>query len=149
MTTVQRDRQLLKRTAADVAESLRTEGAHAGIDLSEGIKLRTENTDGWSARVGRLVAHDASLEIWADRWTGGSTRRLYAGFAGTRDVIEQIVEICLNRLKPELVITMDDVEEGRYLRLRAGLPRDSSAAPFTRSSRAFVSRSGFKTSARG
>jgi hypothetical protein len=81
-------------TGREVAGLLRTEGHAYGIRTSECFGTTGEGTGGWSVQVGRLNGRGPSLEVWADRWTGGRNRRFYAGIRASRATIDRTVEAC-------------------------------------------------------
>jgi 5-methylcytosine-specific restriction endonuclease McrA len=91
---------------------------------SQGTRLRIRipsrtlavRTDGWSVVLGDLGKGKPRLEIWFDRITGYSDRKLYAAFyAPNRRKIISITERVSRKLLPIRTIGSDDTTENKYL----------------------------------
>lgn len=123
-----RDRHLLKEAATEVVSLLAPDAASLGIQPRR-LNIGAEATGGWSAFVGRLSRRGPTLEIWADRWTGGRARRLYCGFVGGDQSVQKVVDIAPPDLAPERTITGKEVDTQGYSHLREGLPRKLFGCP--------------------
>ena len=124
------DRDLLKEVSLEIAQRLSEVGPTAGIapleELSvDALGIESENTDGWSAKVGHIQlfgAEEVELAVWFDHWTGQQKRRFYSGFGGSVRAVQTIVDAAREPYLPQQTITNRDVEDDSYMKLRAGLP---------------------------
>ena len=124
------NRAWLLATAKAVAQrlKLRSEGTHLRIRIPS--RSTTTNTDGWSAIIGDLGKGQARLEVWFDRFSGYSERKLYACFrTEVRPQITSITKRVARKLWPARVVTMDDTEEEKYLVLAERLARSEFNLP--------------------
>lgn len=127
--TNKRDKALLADVAKQISGILRDEGDRVGIRPVKTPNIGAEGTDGWSAWVGRLQSRGPMLEVWADRWTGGTARRFYAGFVGSQRAVDGLVARAPDDLQPELTVRGRDTEWGRFGRLKDPLRKEHFRCP--------------------
>ena len=110
------NRAWLLASARTIAEQLKLQ--------SEGIRLRiripsrttTTNTHGWSASIGDLGKAQPRLEVWFDKFSGYSVRKLFACFrTERRRQLTSVTSRVARKLWPSRVVTMDDTEETKFL----------------------------------
>lgn len=124
------DRAWLLATAKVVAAHLkvRSEGTRLRVRIPS--RATTTNTDGWSAIIGDLGKGQPRLEVWFDRFSGYSERKLYACFrTEVRLQITSITKRVARKLWPARVITMDDTEKEKFLVLAERLARSEFNTP--------------------
>lgn len=132
-----KDREQLKEVSLEIAQHLSEEGPLVGIVPLKKVGVRAlgigeEGTDGWSAKTGSISlpgTHGIPLEIWMDRWTGGSSRRFYCGFVASDAAILKIVASAPARYEPRRVFTSRDVASAKYVTLKEGMPNALFGCP--------------------
>jgi hypothetical protein len=80
MATASASRAYLLATAKLITSELRLQSKGMGVRLRMPDVVATTNTDGWCVTIGSMGKHQPKLEIWFDKFTKGSERKLYAGF---------------------------------------------------------------------
>ena len=119
------NRAWLLATAKAVAQrlKLRSEGTHLRIRIPS--RSTTTNTDGWNAIIGDLGKGQARLEVWFDRFSGYSERKLWACFTSyrSRPPIMAITKRVSQALWPVRTLTLKDTQEGRFFALSNRLSR--------------------------
>ena len=105
---------------------------------SEGTRLRIRvpshatamNTDGWRAVIGDLGKNQPRLELWYDRFSGYTERKLYACFRS--DVRQQIISMTKRvsqNLWPVRVVSLSDTSEENHFVLKVRLARPEFNVP--------------------
>jgi len=124
------NRAWLLSVAKAVASRLQRESVGTPIRIRVPTRAGTTNTDGWSAVIGSLGRGKPRLEIWLDRFSGGSKRKLYACFRSEkRPPLLAISKKVGKKLWPVRIVTVDDTDDEKYLRLSKPLTRSEFNAP--------------------
>lgn len=70
-----------KRFLSDLAKAVKGELYRRNIDMPFRLKrisgLRKTNTDGWAVTLGTLTGYQCSAELWLDRFTAHTDRKVY------------------------------------------------------------------------
>lgn len=124
------DRTWLLTTAKAVAKQLKARSDGTRLRIRIPSRATTTNTDGWSAIIGDLGKGQSRLEVWFDRFSGYSERKLYACFrTEIQTQITSITKRVSRNLWPARVVTMDDTEEQKFLVLVKRLARSDFNTP--------------------
>lgn len=124
------DHAWLLATARTVAEKLKARRQGTRLRIRFPSRATITNTDGWSAIIGDLGSRQPRLEVWFDRFSGYSDRKLYACFrAEIRSQITSITKRVSRKLWPARIVTMDDTEEENFLALAERLARSEFHTP--------------------
>jgi 5-methylcytosine-specific restriction endonuclease McrA len=125
-----KDRTWLLATAKAVAESLKARATGTRLRIRIPTRATGTNTDGWSAIIGNLGKGQPRLEVWLDRFSGYSQRKLWACFsAKTRMQILSITKHVDRKLWPKRIVTSKDTGEERFVMLATRLPRSEFSTP--------------------
>ncbi len=117
-------------TAKAVAKQLKARSDGTRLRIRIPSRATTTNTDGWSAIIGDLGKGQSRLEVWFDRFSGYSERKLYACFrTEIQTQITSITKRVSRNLWPARVVTMDDTEEQKFLVLVKRLARSDFNTP--------------------
>ena len=124
------NRAWLLATAKTVAEQLKARSEGTRLRIRVPSRATTTNTDGWSAIIGDLGQGQPRLEVWFDRFSGYSDRKLFACFrAEVRPQITSITKRVARKLWPARIVTMDDTEKEKFLVLAERLARSEFNTP--------------------
>jgi 5-methylcytosine-specific restriction endonuclease McrA len=124
------DRTSLLATAKAVANSLKMQSEGTRLRIRIPSRATTTNTDGWYAVIGNLGENQPRLEIWLDRFSGYSERKLYACFhSKARQQIMSITKRVSRKLWPIRLVTSKDTQEEKYLVLSNRLRRSEFNTP--------------------
>ena len=108
------DRRWLLATAKRVATELKRVSSGTPLRITVPKDATTTNTDGWRVRIGSLGRGAPKLEIWLDRFTGYTDRKLWACiWAGNRRDISKITRRARRNLWPVRTITNRDAVDDR------------------------------------
>lgn len=124
--------QWLLNAAKALASELKRRQTGTSLRIRSPARVYAMDTDGWRAVLGRLSRGKNSprLEIWLDRFTGHTNRKLWACFSS--DSTRQLTEITKrvsNRLVPIRTIGDSDVSDKGVFRLKSSLRRDEFQSP--------------------
>lgn len=124
------DRTWLLAVARSVAVRLKQHfgGTQLRIRLPRGAAQT--NTNGWSVIIGDLGKSKPRLEIWLDKFSGYSQRKLFACFfSRARPQLLTITKRVARKLWPARIVTTEDTERQRFLVLSKRLARSEFNAP--------------------
>jgi hypothetical protein len=115
------DRAWLLATAKAVAERLKLHSDGTRLRVRPPRRVVATNTDGWRAVIGDIGKEQPRLEIWLDRFSGYSDRKLFAGFC-SETTLTSLTKRVSRKLWPSRVITPNDlvVDQGLMLATRLG-----------------------------
>jgi len=121
----------LLATARAVARELKRRSAGTRLRIRIPRGDISTNTDGWRVRIGDLGKNQPKLEVWLDRFTGHSQRKLWACFSSykSRPPILAITKRVSRRLWPTRVLTTSDIKDGGICALAIRLNRHGFNAP--------------------
>lgn len=127
---VRQDKAWLLATAKVVAERLKSHSEGTRLRIRIPSRVGTSNTAGWFAVVGDLGKNQPRLEVWLDRFSGYPERKLYACFRSeTRRQIIAITKRVTRALWPIRVVTLDDIDEEKFLVLARRLAHSEFNTP--------------------
>jgi 5-methylcytosine-specific restriction endonuclease McrA len=130
MKSMHRPDRILRSTARVVAEMLATRCKGTALRARKPKSAHVTNTGGWHAIVGSLGPKQPRLEIWLDKFSGHSDRKLYACFySEIRPQVVSLTKQVSKKLWPIREITTADVDGERYLTLLAPLKRNEFNVP--------------------
>lgn len=129
MPKPQQNRASLLATARAVAARLKQQSEGTRLRIRIPSRTTTTNTDGWCARIGDLGAKQPRLEIWLDRFSGYSERKLYACFQSELRAPLLSITKRVRRLWPARVVTLKDTDEEKFLVLAERLGRSEFNVP--------------------
>jgi len=72
-----RDREFLLILAKAVHAELQRRRLGRPFRVVHKVQIRTTRSDGWAAGLGALLGYQCSAEVWIDRFTGHTTRKIY------------------------------------------------------------------------
>jgi 5-methylcytosine-specific restriction endonuclease McrA len=124
------DKAWLLATAKTVAEKLELHSKGTRLRIRIPNRAWISNTDGWYAVLGDLGKNQPRLEVWYDRFSGYSQRKLYACFRS--QILRQMTAITkrvARKLWPARIVTMDDIDEEKFVVLRERLGRSEFNEP--------------------
>ncbi|MCC6150455.1 MAG: HNH endonuclease [Planctomycetes bacterium] len=123
-------RKWLEANARAVAQELklRCHDTPMRVRLPKGSAKTT--TDGWSAAIGDLGKNGPRLEIWLDRFSGHTGRKLYACFRSSdKPAIARLTKNSIRELWPVRTISDKDTGDGSFVALAERLPASQFNAP--------------------
>ncbi len=127
---VRQDGAWVLATAQAVAKQLEFHKEDTGLRIRIPKYAFSTDTDGWCAVIGDLGKHRPLIEIWFDRFSGYSERKLYAGFYSEgKQQITVITKRVRRILWPVRTVTAKDIEDDNYLVLAERLRRSEFNAP--------------------
>lgn len=127
---VAKNRAWLLATARAVASRLKKRKEGTALRIRVPSRAFISNTDGWYTVMGDLGHGAPRMEIWLDRFSGYSDRKLYACFrSASRASILSITKRVSRSLWPVRVISDKNVTEGRVVTLIARLSGSEFNAP--------------------
>jgi hypothetical protein len=103
-------------------------GAHWSIRIPKLKHVYETETDGWAVRINRGAADRPRLEVWLDRFTKHSERKLYVGFRIGADV-SPAMKKAVAGLSPHRVIKDKETSKGKLMQLLKPLPRSEFNHP--------------------
>lgn len=83
---MQRDKRFLKLFAEAVHTELRRQNLSKPFRITSKIKVCNTYSDGWSVTVGTFTGFQTSAEVWIDRFTRHSERKVYYTLFATKPV---------------------------------------------------------------
>lgn len=125
-----RDRKQLVEIARSVAKALKPVAKDYRLRVRLPTRSSATKTDGWCVTIGDLGKGRPTVQVWLDRFAGKTDRTLSAWFEGTRDQIKVLTRRVEKRLTPVKVVTPDEIEVGKYLRLSTPLKVKEMEQPF-------------------
>jgi 5-methylcytosine-specific restriction endonuclease McrA len=116
---------ILLNTAKAISDGLLQRRFGTRLKVRRKLDPYETDTNGWGATVGYLGKGWPSLEIWYDRFSGSSDRRLYAGFL-TEDSqkIDALCKLAKNKLSPVRTISDKDIKKHPFSSLTNKLARN-------------------------
>lgn len=125
-----RDKRLLLEIARSIAQALKPWAGNSALRVRLPARSSATQTDGWRVTIGDLGKGRPIVQVWLDRFAGKSDRTLSAWFEGTQGQIKVVTQRVKKRLTPVRVITVNDTEEGKHLRLLKPLKAKELELPF-------------------
>jgi len=123
-------------TSIVIANELKDHSEGTALHIRTPSHFVNTNTDGWCVVIGNLGKNKPRLEVWFDKFSGSTERKLYAGFwSQARRPMTTIINKVSDELWPVRVITTDDTqvirtdEKDKYLSLKNHLNRVEFNAP--------------------
>src|SRR4029453_9685614 len=123
-------RAWLLATAKVIARELKQRSGGTSLRIRLPGPAIVSDTDGWYTGIGTLGGRQVRLEIWLDRFSGYTQRKLYAGFytKHRRRVID-IPRRVSRKLVPHRVVTLQDIREGKRFILAERLSKSEFNFP--------------------
>ena len=122
----------LKRAAKEVARQLKIQSTGTALRVRKSTKISVvpTSTRGWAATIGGLGKGQPEVEVWLDRYSGHTARKLYVCFS-SRDAkqIKALSKKASKKLWPVCTITDSDVDHTKFYALKQRLPVDKFNAP--------------------
>ena len=107
---MKRDRVFLKRLALNIHSELHRQHLGKPFRLARKVTFHTPNTDGWAAILGSFSGYATTAEIWIDRFTGHSTRKVYYALTSSRnDGLALLAKTAAKELGPHLSFYLRDL----------------------------------------
>ena len=104
----------LRATAKVIAENLKPRSEGTNLYIRKPSEGTTTNTDGWRVTIGDLGKEKLRLEIWFDRFSGYSDRKLYACFSSKNTKqIPSIIKRLSRNMWPVRKVSTDDTIENK------------------------------------
>ena len=122
----------LRKVAIEIVRQIKPAIAGTALKIRPEKKISTTETDtkGWAAVIGSLGKGQPNLEVWLDRFTGHTVRRLYVCFLGRDE--KQVRALRGGTSKkhlPVLEITDADIVEGKFTTLKRSLSEKEFNTP--------------------
>jgi 5-methylcytosine-specific restriction endonuclease McrA len=129
MAMHRRDGRWLLTTARAVAETLKRSQSSA-LRIRRPRQCTKSNTDGWYVPIGRIGRNGIALQIWLDRFSGHSERKLYAGLHSTeRRPLLTLIKAIDSSLWPTREIDEQDIADRHWLMLTTPITRRGFNVP--------------------
>lgn len=126
-----KDKAYLKELASSVIESLAE--AHPGkpFQLKKKAKIFATNTNGWHAVIGTLTGYNCKVELWFDRFTGYSQRKIsYCLHSKRKEQIEKVIKHAKKELGLHLTLNEDNVtNSSKHIQLAKQLAKSRFGQP--------------------
>ena len=130
MATPRASRAYLLATAKLITSELRLQSKGLGVRLKTPDAVSATNTDGWCVTIGSMGRNQPKLEIWFDKFTRGTDRKLYACFRSeSRSQIQAITKKVSKKLWGIRVFDTDDLTEHSHVTLAKQLARADFDVP--------------------
>lgn len=125
MPKMQRDKKFLKALAQASHSLLRERHLGKPFRVSDKVRIRDTETEGWAATIGSYGPFQTSAEVWLDRFTGHPTRKVYyALYSSKPDGLAKLAQAARPEFGPHLAIYprhWDD--DAKHIRLEKQLAK--------------------------
>lgn len=110
------EKTYLKNLASEVRKDLKSEGLALPFSLVKKVAIREVDSGGWSATVGKFRGYNCSVEIWFDRFTSHSRRKIYyVVFGKNQKRINYLVNLSKPFLGQHISIRLSDWSDDEYV----------------------------------
>ena len=125
-----KDKDFLKELRNGIIDHLKKRGNLASLRLKHTEKIYATNTNGWSVKVGQFYGHGFWAEIWVDKFTKHDSRKVEYCI-GSKDFlkIESIVKRASQEYGKPKVITLENIDDGKFFTLSESLPKNRFGQP--------------------
>lgn len=105
-----RDRKYLVALSELVIERLGQNHLGKPFILNRKPEIRKTYSDGWNAIVGRVGGYDCRAEVWLDRFSGHSQRKVYYGIHSWKiEHVKDVVKHVKKDMGEHLIVTNENV----------------------------------------
>jgi len=107
-----REKGFLRDLAKAVTADLRRRRIVAPFRLKRKLKLRTTNTDGWEVTLGTFAGYRCRAEIWLDRFTAHTDRKIYyCLYSYEKEGLAKLAHAVYHEFGKHLSISLKDWDE--------------------------------------
>lgn len=109
---INRDRKFLQLLAKAAYQELRRRHIGKPFRLAHKVSILSTNTNGWVSSLGSFVGYKCSADVWIDRFTGYSTRKVYyALYSEDNRGLADIAKLVRGEFGNPLNIYMKDLDQ--------------------------------------
>jgi hypothetical protein len=125
------EKAYLKNLASEVRKGLITEGLAQPFSLAKKVILRDVDSGGWAATIGNFRGHNCSIEIWFDRFTSHSLKKIYyVIYSKNKEKITELVHLSKPLMGQHISVKLSDwLEDSDISQLKVPLMKKQFGVP--------------------